>query len=227
MKQTIDRPFLTSIAIDGPSASGKSSLARATARSLGWIHADTGSLYRAVAYSLDRANLLGSNEPEICNYLRTKTIRYTVKEGSTRVLVDGEDITDLLRQEKIGKTASRVSQIPCVREQLYNIQREIACQGKVVMDGRDIGTVIMPEASLKIFLVSSPEVRADRRYLELVQKGMERKREEILADLLERDKNDKNRTLAPLLQAPDALVLDNSKMTIEESVQWILKKLPR
>lgn len=227
MKRLVTPTSPLSIAIDGPSASGKSSLARAVAQSLGWIHADTGSLYRAVAYSLSLSKLQEASESEICNYLRTREIRYTVLNGSTRVLLDGSDVTDHLRQEEIGKAASRVSQISGVREQLYRVQREIGCQGKVVMDGRDIGTVILPEATLKIFLVASPQVRADRRYLELARKGTERPLEEIMADLLERDRNDRNRKLAPLVQAPDAMVLDNSGMTIEESVQWILKKLPR
>ncbi len=226
MKQPEPPHPAQSIAIDGPSASGKSSLARAVAQSLGWVHADTGSLYRAVAYALDRDNLLNAEEHELCNHVQTRTIQYAIHNGFTHVLLDGEDVTDRLRQEEIGRSASRISQIPCVREKLFRVQREIGCQGKVVMDGRDIGTVILPEATLKIFLVASPEVRADRRYLELLQKGSGRPRAEILADLAERDERDRNRPLAPLRQAPDALILDNSKMTIEESVQWILKKLP-
>ena len=226
MKQPPSSASPLSIAIDGPSASGKSSLSRAVARSLGWVHADTGSLYRAVAYALDQGNMSHAKESELCDYLLKREIRYAVLEGSTHVLLDGEDVTDRLRREETGREASRVSQIPCVRERLYNVQREIGCRGKVVMDGRDIGTVILPEATLKIFLVADPRVRAERRYLELLQKGVKTNPEEVLADITRRDENDRTRSLAPLIQAPDALVLDNSEMTIEESVQWILRKLP-
>lgn len=214
------------IAIDGPSASGKSSLAKAVAKELGWIHADTGSLYRAVAYLLEQARMENAGEDSICRVLKDRRIAYTVRDGSTRVLLDGEDVTDCLRGENTGRIASLISQIPCVRDYLLDTQRDLGQKGSVVMDGRDIGTVILPHATLKVFLNADPLVRASRRHRELTLKGIHADLEEVRKDLEERDRLDKNRQLAPLVQAPDAVVLDNSHLSIEESVQWILQKLP-
>ncbi len=214
------------IAIDGPSASGKSSLAKAVAKELGWIHADTGSLYRAVAYLLEQARMENAGEDSICRYLKDRRIAYAVQDGSTRVLLEGEDVTDCLRGENTGRTASRISQIPCVRGYLLDIQRDLGQKGGVVMDGRDIGTVILPHATLKVFLYADPLVRAFRRHRELTLKGIHADLEEVRKDLEERDRLDRSRQLAPLVQAPDAVVLDNSHLSIEDSVQWILQKLP-
>ena len=214
------------IAIDGPSASGKSSLAKAVAKELGWIHADTGSLYRAVAYLLEQARMENAGEDSICRVLKDRRIAYTVRDASTRVLLDGEDVTDCLRGENTGRIASLISQIPCVRDYLLDTQRDLGQKGGVVMDGRDIGTVILPHATLKVFLNADPLVRASRRHRELILKGIHADLEEVRKDLEERDRLDKNRQLAPLVQAPDAVVLDNSHLSIEESVQWILQKLP-
>ena len=214
------------IAIDGPSASGKSSLARALAHELQWVHADTGSLYRAVALSLQKANLSEARETDICRSLETRSVSYSIQDNCTRVLLDGEDVTDLLRSEEIGRIASRISQISCVREYLFHIQRSLGKQGRVVMDGRDIGTVILPDATLKIFLRADVRTRAIRRLMELEQKGMPGNLDEIQKDLEERDRMDRTRSLAPLIKAPDALFLDNSNMTIKDTVKWILQKLP-
>lgn len=214
------------IAIDGPSASGKSSLAKAVAKELGWIHADTGSLYRAVAYLLEQAQMDNAGEDSICRYLKDRRIAYAVRDASTRVLLDGEDVTDCLRGENTGRTASRISQIPCVRDYLLDIQRDLGQKGGVVMDGRDIGTVILPHATLKVFLEADPLVRACRRHRELTLRGIHADLEEVRKELEERDRLDRSRQLAPLVQAPDAVVLDNSHLSIEDSVQWILQKLP-
>ena len=214
------------IAIDGPSASGKSSLAKAVAKELGWIHADTGSLYRAVAYLLEQARMENAGEDSICRYLKDRRITYAVRDGSTRVLLDGEDVTDCLRGENTGRTASRISQISCVRDYLLDTQRDLGRKGGVVMDGRDIGTVILPHATLKVFLNADPLVRASRRHRELILKGIHADLEAVRKDLEERDRLDRSRRLAPLVQAPDAVVLDNSHLSIEDSVQWILQKLP-
>ena len=214
------------IAIDGPSSSGKSSLAKALARELGWIHADTGALYRAVALWLGRTGLSVEQEPDICRHLPDRKIAYAIRDNTTRVLLDGEDVTDHLRTEETGRTASRVSQIPCVREFLFHIQRDLGKKGGVVMDGRDIGTVILPDATLKIFLVADARIRAERRFTEMQQKGIPGNLDDIQKDLTERDRRDRTRSLAPLIQAPDALLLDNSHMTIEDAVKWIRQKLP-
>ncbi|KGA92973.1 Cytidylate kinase [Leptospirillum ferriphilum] len=215
-----------SIAIDGPSASGKSSLARALANKLQWVHADTGALYRAVALSLIKASLAEATDNILCKHIKDQTISYNIRDNSTRVLLNGEDVTDILRSEEIGRTASRISQIPCVREYLFHIQRSLGEKGEVVMDGRDIGTVILPDASLKIFLLADVRTRALRRLSELEQQGIPGNLRDIQNDLEERDRRDRTRSLAPLIQAPDALLLDNSHMTIEDSVKWILQKLP-
>jgi cytidylate kinase len=204
------------IAIDGPSASGKSSLAKAVAKELGWIHADTGSLYRAVAYLLEQSRMENAGEDSICRYLKNRQIVFAIREGSTRVL----------RGENTGRTGSRISQIPCVRDYLLDVQRNFGQKGGVVMDGRDIGTVILPQATLKVFLYADPLVRAFRRHRELTQKGIQADLEAVRKDLEERDRLDRSRQLAPLVQAPDAVVLDNSHLSIEDSVQWILQKLP-
>lgn len=215
-----------SIAIDGPSASGKSSLARAVAKKLGWIHADTGALYRAVAYLLEQTRSENDEEDSICRRIKDRRIAYAVRDGSTRVLLDGEDVTDNLRGEDTGRSASRISQIPCVRDYLFSIQRDLGKQGGIVMDGRDIGTVILPDATLKVFLIADPLVRATRRHRELSLNGVPIDLDAVKKDLEERDRRDRSRPLAPLVQAPDAVVLDNSHLSIEESVQWILQKLP-
>lgn len=215
------------IAIDGPSASGKSTLARAVAKTLGWIHADTGSLYRAVAYSLVRSGLETSTDETICAHVRGLDIRYGVKDGETRVFLENRDVSDRLRAEEIGKTASRISQLPCVRDALFRIQRDLAAKGRVVMDGRDIGTVILPEATLKVFLVADPKIRAERRQKELEDRGVRMALGTLQNEIEARDESDRNRALAPLVRAPDAVELDNSRMTVEESVTWILERLPR
>lgn len=214
------------IAIDGPSASGKSTLARAVARALGWVHADTGSLYRAVAYSLIRSGLEEAPDETRCRHVRTLEIRYAEQDGTTRVFLGGRDVSGELRTEEVGRVASRVSQLPCVREALFRTQRDLAAKGHVVMDGRDIGTVILPEATLKVFLVADPKVRAERRQKELASTGVHLPLDTILKEIETRDSNDRSRALAPLAKAPDALELDNSRMTVEESVSWILERLP-
>ena len=215
-----------SIAIDGPSASGKSSLAKALARELGWIHADTGALYRTVALSLQRNRLTEAQATDVCRHLENRKVAYSVQDNTTRVLLDGEDVTDLLRSEETGRIASRISQIPCVREFLFHLQRDMGKKGGVVMDGRDIGSVILPDATLKIFLTADALTRARRRFAEMQQKGVPGDLDAIRRDLEDRDRQDRSRSLAPLTQAQGALLLDNTHMTIEDAVKWILQKLP-
>ncbi len=215
------------IAIDGPSASGKSTLARAVARTLGWVHADTGSLYRSIAYSLIRSGLEEAPDEIRCRHVLALGIRYVVQDGGTRVFLGDRDVSSELRTEEVGRLASSVSQLPCVREALLRTQRDLADKGHVVMDGRDIGTIILPEATLKVFLVADPKVRAERRRMELESNGVSLPLDAVLKEIQTRDSNDRNRALAPLVKAPDALELDNSRMTVEESVRWILERLPR
>jgi cytidylate kinase len=212
------------IAIDGPASSGKSTLAREVARRMGFRFVDTGSLYRAVALALLDSGVERTDDPAIPALLKERTIALLPSDNGSRVILDGADVNDRLRSEEVGALASRISALPSVREKLFEIQRRIALDGQIVMDGRDIGTVILPEAKLKIYLVADPAVRAERRMKDLVAQGDRRPFELILSDILERDRRDRTRAIAPLVQAPDALLLDTTHLSIDEAVLWIIDK---
>ena len=217
---------IEAVAIDGPASSGKSTLARDVAKRLGYAFVDTGSLYRAVALSLDRAGAgdLSESDPRFASALAACSVSIEPTPSGVRVDLSGEDVTALLRDERLGRIASRVSAFPSVRQSLFALQRTLAAAGRIVMDGRDIGTVILPEARLKIFLVADPEVRAKRRLLDLVRNGQQASLDIVLADILQREERDRSRKIAPLVPAPDALVLDTSQMTVSEAVDWIVDR---
>ena len=219
---------IEAVAIDGPASSGKSTLAREVAKRLGYAFVDTGSLYRAVALALDRAGAGDSPEddPRLLAALAACSITLEPTPAGVRVFLSGEEVTSLLREERIGRIASRISAFPAVRKALFALQRTLAAAGRIVMDGRDIGTVILPEARLKIFLVADPEVRAKRRLLDLERSGQKASFDTVLSDILERDERDRSRKIAPLVPAPDALVLDTSHMTVIEAVDWIIDRYP-
>ncbi len=222
------------VAIDGPNGAGKSTIAKALAARLGCIYVDTGALYRAVGLFVRRADA-APDDPEAVGALLPKLtvdLAYNPPEDARpgqRVLLCGEDVSDLIRTPEISIYASQVSKIPAVRSALLDIQRGLAAKHSVVMDGRDIGTVILPDAEVKIFLTASPEVRAERRYKELIEKGNETTYEEVLRDLIWRDKNDSEREIAPLRAAEDAVLLDTSALSLEQSVaaaeQLVSKRL--
>lgn len=212
------------IAIDGPASSGKSTLAREVARRMGFRFVDTGSLYRAVALALLDSGVSRADDPAIPALLKERTIALVPSDNGSRVILDGVDVSDRLRTEEVGALASRISALPSVREKLFEIQRRIALAGQIVMDGRDIGTVILPEAKLKIYLLADPAVRAERRMKDLLAQGDRRPFELILSDILERDRRDRTREIAPLVQAPDALLLDTTHLSIDEAVLWIIDK---
>ena len=216
--------LVEAVAIDGPASSGKSTLAREVAKRLGYAFVDTGSLYRAVALALDRAGAGESPEddPRLVAALAACSVALDPTPSGVRVFLSGEEVTPLLREERLGRIASRVSAFPAVRQALFGLQRSLAAAGRIVMDGRDIGTVILPEARLKIFLVADPEIRALRRQKDLEARGDRRSLETILADILDRDRRDRERLLSPLVPAPDALHLDTSRLTIDEAVTWIV-----
>ena len=218
--------LVEAVAIDGPASSGKSTLAREVAKRLGYAFVDTGSLYRAVALALDRAGAGESPEddPRLVAALAACSLSLDPTPSGVRVFLSGEEVTPLLREERLGRIASRVSAFPAVRQALFGLQRSLAAAGRIVMDGRDIGTVILPEARLKIFLVADPEVRAKRRLLDLERSGQTASLETVLSDILQRDERDRSRKIAPLVPAPDALVLDTSHMTISEAVDWIVDR---
>ncbi len=217
------------IAIDGPAASGKSTTARLLARNLGYIYLDTGAMYRACALQLVRAGISLEDAPAIEAMLKDLDIRVETSGTENRILLGTEDVSQAIRANEISQLASSVSALPAVRHRMVELQRAMAAGGGYILDGRDIGTYVFPDADLKFFLTAAPEIRARRRWLELKNKGQEKAFEHILAEIQERDHNDSNRSLAPLAMAEDAIVLDNSELSIDQQVEslqaLILKNL--
>lgn len=213
------------IAIDGPSGSGKSTLAKAVAQELGIIYVDTGALYRTIGYHVYLNGKDPHNAQEVEGLLSGINIELKYENGAQKVILNGEDLGDKIRMPEMSMYASAVSAIPAVREFLLEMQKSLARENSVVMDGRDIGTVIIPDADLKIFLTASDETRAMRRTIELQSKGVDVKYEDVLSDLIERDRQDKNRDIAPAVPADDAIFFDNSNMSVEESLNEMVRLL--
>ena len=214
---------MNSIAIDGPAGAGKSSIAKALSKRLGYIYIDTGAMYRAVALFFLENNVADGTDSRIDSLLDKLEISIKYEDGAQKVILNGEDVTGKLRLEEIGKLASKFSAISSVREKLVALQRKLAQKENVVMDGRDIGTVVLPNADLKIYLSASSKVRAKRRYLELLEKGQtDLDINDIEDEIIKRDEADMNREISPLKQADDAYYLDSSDMTLEEVVSKIL-----
>ncbi len=211
------------IAIDGPSGAGKSTLAKSLAARLGIIYVDTGALYRAVGYYVKSKGVEPKDTHAVEALLPGIKIELKYEGGVQNVYLNGENLGDKIRQPEISMYASAVSAIPAVRRFLLETQKSVARTHSVVMDGRDIGTVIIPDADIKIFLTASDEVRARRRYNELLAKGIEVKYEDVLAEMKQRDAQDRGRDIAPAIPAPDAIILDNSNCTNEDSVEDVLK----
>ena len=210
------------IAIDGPSGAGKSTLARRLAAKLGFIYVDTGALYRAIALSMLRRN--ADTEEQIIGSLPELNVTLKYIDGEQHVFANGEDVSSLIRTPEVTMKASSVSAIPEVRKYLFDLQQTLAKEHSVVMDGRDIGTVVLLHADVKIFLTASPEKRAMRRWLEMQEKKIVGQTyEEVLADVIHRDEQDMNREIAPLKQAEDAILVDTSELNLEESEQLLLK----
>lgn len=204
------------IAIDGPAGAGKSTIAKLVSAKLGFIYVDTGAMFRAVAYNCTKNGIDKDNTDAIseASYKADISIKYV--GNVQRVFLNDEDVTDHLRDEAVGNMASVVAQIPAVRSNLLDLQRKLARENDVVMDGRDIGTCVLPDAELKIYLTASSAVRAKRRYDELTAKGETPDLDVIEKDIIERDERDMNREIAPLKQAEDAVLVDSSYMTIDE-----------
>ena len=209
------------IAIDGPAGAGKSTIAKVLAKEMSLIYVDTGALYRTVGYYTTGRGIAPDDIAGITAALDDLTVELKYVDGVQRVFANGEDVSDLIRTPAISMAASAVSAIPAVRAYLLNTQRSIAAANSVVMDGRDIGTVILPNADVKIFLTASPEARARRRYDELQAKGDPATYDEVLADMIKRDYDDSHRAAAPLKQAEDAVPVDTSGDTLEQSVARI------
>ena len=210
------------IAIDGPAGAGKSTIARRAAAELGYIYVDTGALYRSVAYFCISNGVDVRNAENVTAALRDIYPELRFIDGVQHVFVNDNDVSDKIRTPEVSMGASAVSAIPAVRSFLFDLQKKIAAENNVIMDGRDIGTVVLPEAQLKIFLTASPEARADRRYLELKDKPDAPSYEEVLADIIKRDHDDSTREIAPLKQADDAVLCDTTELTLEQSVDKII-----
>ncbi len=210
------------IAIDGPSGAGKSTVAKELSKTLGCIYVDTGAMYRTVGLYVCRKGIDKNDTNAVISCLENIKIEICHDGQTQRMILNGEDVTPYIRTQEISMYASAVSAIPKVREFLMDTQRNFAKTNSVVMDGRDIGTVIFPNATVKIFLTSKPEARALRRFKELSAKGDTTPYETVLAQTLERDKNDESRDVAPAIAAPDAVTLDNSELDIAQTVEAIM-----
>ena len=210
------------IAIDGPAGAGKSTIAKMVSKKLNCIYVDTGAMYRAVALFFIENGIASDDEKRIAKEIENIHVDIQFEAGDQKVLLNGKDVTEEIRAERVGKWASEISKYTVVREYLVKMQREIAAKQDVVMDGRDIGTVVLPQANVKIYLTASSKVRAMRRYNELTQKGVFCDIHDIEQGIMERDAQDMNREISPLRQAKDAILIDSSNMTIDEVVEKIV-----
>ena len=215
--------MIYNIAIDGPAGAGKSTIARRVARELSFIYVDTGAMYRAMALYLLRRKVNRDDTEQIGNICQDAEISIEYKNGEQIVLLNGENVNSYLRTEEVGNMASVSSAVPRVREKLLSLQRKLAKDMSVVMDGRDIGTTILPDADVKIYLTASSLTRARRRYLELQEKGTVCNLDDIQKDIEERDQRDMSREISPLRQAEDAVLVDSSDLTIQQVVDRILQ----
>lgn len=211
------------VALDGPSGAGKSSVAKAVASRLGILYVDTGAMYRAIGLAVLRRGITADDTEGILRTLPTLSVALRHGEDGQRVLLNGEDVSEQIRTGEVAQYASKCSAVPEVRAFLLGAQRSLAAEHSVIMDGRDIGTVILPNAEVKIFLTARPEARAQRRFDELLARGEAVTLEGVLADIKRRDEQDMNRPIAPLRQAEDAVLLDNSALDLAQTVQEILR----
>ncbi len=213
------------VAIDGPSGAGKSTIARTVASELHLIYVDTGAMYRAIGHYMLSNHVDIQDDGAVTAALPSLTIAIRYVGDEQRVFANAEDVSDLIRTPAVSMAASRVSAIPAVRSFLLQVQRDLAEKNSVIMDGRDIGTVILPHANVKIYLTASAEARAKRRFAELQEKGDPSTYEQVLADMEKRDHDDTHRAIAPLRQAPDAILIDTSHIGLEESIAWVRRTI--
>lgn len=215
---------MIAVAIDGPAGAGKSTIARQAAKKVGFIYVDTGALYRTVGLFMLRNGITPNDGEAVSKEVDSGRVKIDLafQDGEQKVLLNGEDVTGLIRTPEVSLASSQVSAVPKVREFLFSLQKNLAKEHHVIMDGRDIGTVVLPEAQVKIFLTASPEERAKRRCKELQEKGMEADFDDVLREIKERDYNDSHRVIAPLVPAKDAVFVDTSSMTLEQAVHAVL-----
>lgn len=210
------------VAVDGPAGAGKSTVSRRAAKELGFIYVDTGALYRAVGLNALRNGVDTRDAQAVAASLSSVKVELAFVAGEQRVLLCGEDVSEEIRTPEASMAASDVSAVPKVREFLFDLQRDIAAANSCLMDGRDIGTVVLPHAQVKIFLTASPEARAQRRFKELTEKGISADYKDVLAEMQERDYNDSHREIAPLKPAQDSVIVDTTALSLDESVQKII-----
>lgn len=219
---------MINVAIDGPSGAGKSTIARAAAAKLGYMYIDTGALYRTIGLNALRKKVDLSSAEAIAATLSGE-LKFELKfeDGVQKMYLCGEDVSDDIRTPEASMAASKVSAVPAVRAYLFDLQKNIAKNNNCIMDGRDIGTVVLPDAQVKIFLTASPEARAQRRYKELIQKGMDVKYEDVLFDINKRDKDDSSRAIAPLKKADDAVLCDTSDIDLPMSIDLVIRTIKK
>ena len=210
------------IAIDGPAGAGKSTIAKKAAKKLNFIYVDTGAMYRAIALYFIRNGVAAGDEKTIGEKCSDIDVSIDYVDGAQQVILNGENVNDFIRTEQVSMMTSSISKYPAVRDKLLNLQRQLAAEKNVIMDGRDIGTCVLPDAKTKIFLTASAEERARRRYKEQVERGIECDIKQIEKDIIARDEQDMNREIAPLKQAEDAVLIDSSDMSIEQVVDAII-----
>ena len=217
---------MINVAIDGPAGAGKSTISKAAAKELGFIYIDTGALYHTVGLNAMRKKAdLESAESIEKTLTNDLSVELRFIDGEQKMFLNGEDVSLSIRTPEASMAASKVSAVPAVRKYLFDLQKKLAKENDCIMDGRDIGTVVLPDAKVKIFLTASPESRAKRRFEELLEKGMDVKFEDVLADMKQRDYNDSHRAIAPLKPAEDAILLDTSGFELEKSVALIIKTI--
>lgn len=213
------------VAIDGPSGAGKSSIAKSASEALGFVYVDTGALYRTVALNAAQKGAAFDDKENVIASLDDLEVTLGFVNGTQHVYLNGTDVSDQIRTPEISMGASAVSAIAQVREFLFQLQRDLAEQNNCIMDGRDIGTVVLPDAQVKIFLTASPEIRAKRRLLQLEQKGIHTTFEEVLADVKQRDYNDSHREIAPLKATEESIIVDTSELDLEQSIQKVIQTI--
>ncbi len=209
------------IAIDGPAGAGKSTIARSLAGKLGFVYVDTGAMYRAMAYYFLQNGIAAEDEQAVSGACGDAVVTIAYQNGEQQVFLNGENVSGLIRTEEVSETTSKISVYPVVRKKLVELQQKLAADTDVIMDGRDIGTCVLPDAQVKIFLTASVAVRAKRRYEELLAKGESCELNEIEQDIIERDKRDMTREVSPLKQAEDAVFVDTSYMSVEQVVETL------
>ncbi|MGH7767526.1 MAG: (d)CMP kinase [Candidatus Binatia bacterium] len=215
------------IAIDGPAGAGKSTVAKRLAKELGYTYMDTGAMYRAFAWKVRQGGIDLEDEEKLREALRRTNVELSDREGNLKVLLDGRDVTTEIRTPELSQWASKISALGPVRERMVELQRAMGARGGVVAEGRDIGTVVFPQADVKVFLTAGPEERAKRRFAELKEQGKRVSLDETLEEMVERDRRDQERALAPLRRAEDAVAIDSTGRTVDQVMEQIMQEIKK